>query len=130
MGQKGWTILLAVVAGAILGTMIGYLAGKSAWGAVAGASIGAVLFGVTALAPRAVGGVLLDIAAEGCLEGCFSFFVLVLASTVTLGSFVLWQSLAPAALAGIGVLTVWLVAVSMTTSWSKNGSKTFDPLLV
>jgi hypothetical protein len=114
--------------------VIGYLAGKSAWGAVAGASIGAVVFGVTALAPRAIGGVLLDIAAEGCaegcLEGCFSFFVFVLASTVILGSLVLWQSLVPAALAGVGVLTVWLVAVSMTTSWYKSGSKTFDPLLV
>jgi uncharacterized membrane protein YgaE (UPF0421/DUF939 family) len=65
MGQRGWALLLAVVAGAILGTIIGYLAGKSAWGAVAGASIGAVVFGVTALAPKAVGGCCLILPLKG-----------------------------------------------------------------
>ncbi len=117
MGRKGWTRIIAMIVGAIPGAGIGYLVGQSALGAVVGAGIGAVGLGLIALVPgevwEALGNLFegLEIVALGC-ECCSSFFVLSGACIVTLGGLLLWHSLALAALAGVGVMTVLLVVLS------------------
>ncbi len=129
MGRKGWTIIIAMIVGAIIGAVIGYSVGQSALRVVVGAGIGAVGLGLIALVPAQVWEALgnlfeglgnlfegLEIASLGC-ECCSSFFVLSLASIVTLGGLLLWHSLALAALAGVGVVTVLLVVLS---AWARS----------
>jgi hypothetical protein len=110
MGRKGWTIIIVMIVGAIIGAGIGYLVKHSALGAVAGAGIGAVGLGLIAFVPGEVWEVL-DAAASGC-ECCSFFFVLSGACIVTLGGLLLWHSLALAILEGVGVMTVLLVVLS------------------
>ena len=123
MGQKGWTIIMTIVTGAIIGAVIGYLVGQSALGSVSGATIGAgimaVGLGVYALIPVEAW---LDLALFGQIaECCSSFVVLSLASIVTLGGYLFWHSLALALLAGVGVMTVLFVVLSIAAHSYKHG---------
>ena len=124
MGRKGWTILIATVAGAIIGAVIGYLVGQSASGSVSGAVVGvgivAVGSGLIVLVPVDAWA---DLAEFGqIIECCSSFAVLSLASIVTLGGLLLWHSLALTALAGVGVMTGLLVVLSVLARLSKDAS--------
>jgi hypothetical protein len=124
MGRKGWTILIATVAGAIIGAVIGYLVGQSVLGSVLGAGVAAGLmaigFALNALLPAEVW---VTLAEFGQLAECCSRFVVVLlASIVALGGLLLWHSLALAALAGVGVMTVLLVVLSVLARLSKEAS--------
>jgi hypothetical protein len=110
MGRKGWTIIIVMIVGAIIGAGIGYLVIHSALGAVAGAGIWAVGLGLIAFVPGEVWEVL-DAVASGS-ECCSFFFVLSGACIVTLGGLLLWHSLALATLGGVGVMTVLLVVLS------------------
>jgi hypothetical protein len=115
MGRKGWTILILITVGAIIGAVIGYLVGQSASGSTLGAVIGAGIIVVglvlNALVP---GEIWIALAELGQIaECCSSFGVFSLAGIVTLGGLLLWHSLALAALAGIGVMTVLLVVLAV-----------------
>jgi hypothetical protein len=115
MGRKGWTILIATVAGAIIGAVIGYLVGQSALGSMLGAEVAAGLmaigFALNALLPAEAW---VTLAEFGWItECCLSFVVVLLASVVTLSGLLLWHSLALAALVGVGVMAVLLVVLSV-----------------
>ncbi len=124
MGRKGWTIIIVMIVGAIIGAGIGYLLIHSALGAVVVAATLAVGFGLIVLVPGEVWevlGNLLDAAALGC-ECCSFFFVLSGACIVTLGGLLLWHSLALATLGGVGVMTVLLVVLSALARSYKDAS--------
>jgi hypothetical protein len=110
MGLKG---IITGIIGVIIGAVVGYLAGQSALGAVIGAGIVAVVLVLIVLIPFEVWVTLAEFGQIA--ECCLSFVVLLLASTVTLGGLLLWHSLALAALAGVGVMTVLLVVLSAGT---------------
>ncbi|GAC1348602.1 MAG: hypothetical protein NVS4B7_17710 [Ktedonobacteraceae bacterium] len=121
MSQKE---IIGVIIGAVLGAVSGYLVGQSALGAALGAVIGA---GIVAVGLRLnvliPGEVWVFLSRFGDIATCCSFFgVLSLASIVTLGGLLLWHSLALAALAGIGVMTVVLVVLSAWTCSYKDAS--------
>ncbi len=124
MGRKGWTILIATVAGAIIGAVIGYLIGQSALGAMLGAEVAAGLmaigFALNALLPAEVWMTLAEFGKIA--ECCLSCVVVLLASIVALGGLLLWHSLALAALAGVGVMTGLLVVLSVLARLSKDAS--------
>jgi len=124
MGRKGWTIIIAMIVGAIIGAVIGYLVGQSALGSASGAVVGlgivAVGSGLIVLVPVDAWA---DLAEFGqIIECCSSFAVLSLASIVTLGGLLLWHSLALAALAGVGVMTVLLIVLSAGARSYKDAS--------
>ena len=115
MGRKELMIILAMIAGAIIGTVIGYGIVQSALGAALGAVIG------VALVAGGIGLSVVGIPAEiwvGLAEFsqiadcCSSVGVLSLASIITLAGLLLWHSLALAALAGVSVMTGLLLALS------------------
>jgi hypothetical protein len=117
MGRKA---IIAVIIGAMLGAAIGYGVGQSAlgsaFGAVVGVGIVAVGLWLIAHEPFEVWMTLGEF--SQVTECCCSFIgVLSLASIGTLGTFLLWHSLALAALAGVGVLTVWLIVLS---AWARS----------
>ena len=117
MGRKA---IIAVIIGAMLGTVIGYGIVQSllgvALGAVIGAGIVAVGLWLIALEPFQVWMTLGEF--SQITECCCSFIgVLSLASIGTLGAFLLWHSLALAALAGVSVLTAWLIVLS---AWARS----------
>ena len=122
MGRKGWTILIATVAGAIIGAVIGYLIGQSALGSVLGSVLGAeVAAGLMAIGLLLPAEVWVTLAEFSQLAECCSRFVVVLlASIVALGGLLLWHSLALAALAGVGVMTGLLVVLSILACLSKD----------
>jgi hypothetical protein len=120
MGPKGWTRVILMIVGAIIGAVIGYLAGKSAVGVVIGAGIGAAGSWLLAIMPIEFWMFLAEIGQ--IVECCSSFGVLLLASIVTLGGLLLWHSLALAALAGIGVMTVLLLVLSIAARLYKHTS--------
>jgi hypothetical protein len=124
MGRKGWTILIATVTGAIIGAVIGYLVGQSVLGSVLGAALGAeVAAGLMAIGLFLPAEVWVTLAEFGQVAECCSrFFVVLLASTVALGGLLLWHSFALAALAGVGVMTVLLVVLSVLARLSKDAS--------
>jgi hypothetical protein len=121
MGRKG---IIAVIMGTIIGAVIGYLVGQSALGSALGAVIGAgivtVGLGLIVLVPVEVWVLLAEFG--DIAECCSSFVVLSLASIVTLGGLLLWHSLALAALAGVGVMTVLLVVLSAGARSYKDAS--------
>jgi hypothetical protein len=124
MGQKGSTIIITIVAGAIIGAVIGYLVGQSVLGVVSGATVGAAMMalalGVYALTPLEAW---VDLAAFGQIaECCSSFAVLLLASLVTFTGYLLWHSLTLAALAGVGVMTVLFIVLSIAAHSCKDDS--------
>lgn len=124
LGRKGWTSILAMSVGAIIGGVIGYGIVPSALGAALGAVIGAGIvaggFGLGVLVP---GEVWVALAEFGQLaEWCSSFVMLAGACIVTLGGLLLWHSFALAALAGVGVMTVVLVVLSAGACSSKDAS--------
>ena len=124
MDRKGWTIIIAMIVGAIIGAVIGYLVGQSALGSALGAVVGvgivAVGSGLIVLAPVDVWADLVEFGQ--IIECCSSFVVLALASMVTLGGLLLWHSLALAALAGVGVMTVLLIVLSAGARSYKDAS--------
>ena len=122
MGRKGWTILIATVAGAIIGAVIGYLIGQSALGAVLGAALGAeVAAGLMAIGLFLPAEVWVTLAEFGQVaECCLRFVVVLLASIVALSGLLLWHSLALAALAGVGVMTALLVVLSVLARLSRD----------
>ncbi len=90
MGRKGWTRIIAMSVGAIIGVVIGYGIVQSALGAVIGAGIVAGGFGLGVLVP---GEVWVALAEFGQIaEWCSSFVVLAGACIVTLGGLLLWHS--------------------------------------
>ena len=94
MGRKGWTSIMAMSVGAIIGVVIGYGVVQSALGAALGAVIGAGIvaggFGLGVFVP---GEVWVALAEFGQLaECCSSFVVLAGACIVTLGGLLLWHS--------------------------------------
>jgi hypothetical protein len=115
MGRKGWTIVSVMIVAAIIGAVIGYLVGRSALGSALGAVIGAGIVavgsGLIMFVPFEVWVSLAEFAEIAYC--CLSIFVLSLASIVTLGGFLLWHSLALAALTGVGVMTVLLLVLSV-----------------
>jgi hypothetical protein len=124
MGRKG---ILAVIVGAIiLGAVIGYGVRQSALGAVVGAAVGAAIVAVgiglsVVVVPFEVWGFLAAFGQQ--IVTCCSFFgVLSLASIVTLGGLLLWHSLALAALAGVGMMTVLLVVLSAMACSNRDAS--------
>ena len=128
MGRKGRTILIATVAGAIIGAVIGYFDGHSALGSVLGSMLGAEVaaglmaigYALNALLPAEAW---VTLAEFGWItECCLSFVVVLLASVVALGGLLLWHSLALAALAGVGVMTVLLLVLSVLARLSKDAS--------
>ena len=121
MGRKGWTILIATVAGAIIGAVIGYLVGQSVLGSVLGTVLGAeVAAGLMAIGLFLPAEVWLTLAEFGQIAECCSrFAVVLLASIVALGGLLLWHSLALAALAGVGVMTGLLVVLSVLARLSR-----------
>jgi len=118
LGRKGWTILIATVAGAIIGAVIGYLIGQSALGAVLGAEVAAGLMAIGLFLPAEVWVTLAEFGQIG--ECCLRFVVGSLASIVALSGLLLWHSLALAALAGVGVMTALLVVLSVLARLSKD----------
>jgi hypothetical protein len=124
MGRKGWTSIIAMSVGAIIGVVIGYGIVQSALGAALGAVIGAGIvaggFGLGVLVP---GEVWVALAEFGQIaECCSSFVVLAGACIVTLGGLLLWHSLTLAALAGVGGMTVLLVVLSAGARSYKDAS--------
>lgn len=114
MGRKG---ILAVIVGAIiLGAVVGYGVSLSALGAVVGAAVGAAIvavgIGLSVGVVPGEGWEFLAVFGQQILTCCSFMGVLSLASIVTLGGLLLWHSLALAALAGVGMMTVLLVVLS------------------
>lgn len=126
---RGKDVLIRVIVGAILGAIIGGLVGYAIEGSlvmrtVVGVSIGAVWGGVIALIPLNVWDVLDVLAGFGDLLDCCSIFaVLVVASVVTIGVFLLWHSLLLAALAGGSIITMMLIILSVVAASYKAGSR-------
>lgn len=124
IGQKGWTLIITIVTGVVIGAVIGYLVGQSALGSASGATVGAgimaVGLGLYALIPVEAW---VDLAAFGQIaECCSSFAVLSLASIIMLGGYLFWHSLALALLAGVGVMTVLFVVLSIAARSYKDAS--------
>jgi len=120
MGRKGWSIIILVLVGAIIGAVVGYFAGKFA-GAAEGALVGAIACGAAVLVPRPVWELLGGIAE--LVDCCSVFSVLAIAGIVTVGSLLLWHSLALSALVGVGSMTVMLVGLYILANSYSDKSK-------
>ncbi len=124
MSKRGVGVLIGVLVGAIIGGVVGHAHGggqvvlETAILGVCGAVLGGVIvYGAVNLQWRhwtwPDGDDLLGALGECCLN----FAVLVVAGVVTIAGFLLWHSLALAALAGVGVMTVLLVVLS---AWARS----------
>jgi hypothetical protein len=114
--EKGAVVLMAAVLGAILGGVVGHARGGSlVWGVVVGGSIGAGVFGVLALLSDGHPRTRYD---EDWLSLLFDLMwccptsaVLVVASVVTIGGFLLWHGLLLAALAGGSIMLMMYIGL-------------------
>ena len=122
MGRKRWRIPIVMSVGAIIGAVIGYLVGQSVLGTALGALVGAGIvafgFGLSVLVPPEIWVAMAEFG--DIAECCSSFGALTLTSIVTLGGLLLWHSLTLATLAGVGVMTVLLVILSVGARSYKN----------
>jgi len=81
---------------------------------VVGGSLGAGVCGLIGLEPRTLWSFLVNLG--DLLECCSNLAVLVVASVVTIGGFLLWQSLLLAALARGSIIVMMLIGLSIVAS--------------
>lgn len=109
------TGIVIVILGAVLGAVIGYSIAQSALASLIGALVGAaiVLVGI-GLFMFVPGEIWLALAEFGQVAECCAYMGIVpLAIIITLSGFLLWHSFVLATLAGVSVMTVLLMALSV-----------------